>query len=166
MLPTTPDPRRRVWPSWRPFAVLLLVALAGALTLHAVSGTPSPNGLGVLPAQQTILERSGVALQVPTGKATVRARSAAKAAAKDQPGSAPTTVLLARAEGAHGSALSPPGRLCWVVFLEPGSDAEGDAPAPGQIQLDVVLVDAHTGGVIEGFIAFRSTTAHSRVGTE
>jgi hypothetical protein len=53
-----------------------------------------------------------------------------------------------------------------VVFLNPGSDALGNAAAPGQIQLDAVLVDAQTGAVIEGFISFRSTTPKSEVGTE
>jgi hypothetical protein len=75
-------------------------------------------------------------------------------------------VFLATAVGTGGSAIHPPGKLCWVVFLNPGSNAEGNAPAPGEIELDVVLVGARSGAVIEGFIAFRSSTPQSEVGSE
>ncbi|MGC1185656.1 MAG: hypothetical protein WBA31_10995 [Candidatus Dormiibacterota bacterium] len=166
MLSQSEEPIRSPRRKWRSFALVLVLALVGGLTLVAINSTPAPNGLGVLPADQSILEQSGVVLQTPTGKPTVKADAAAKAAARQQPGSEPETVLLATAVGTGGSAIHPPGKLCWIVFLNPGSDAEGNAPAPGDIELDVVLVGAHSGSVIEGFIAFRSSTPMSQVGTE
>lgn len=160
------EPTRRPRWRWRSFALVVVLALVGGVTLVAINSTPAPNGLGVLPADQTILEQSGVVLQTPQGKPTVKADAAATAAAHQQPGSAPESVFLATAVGTGGSAIHPPGKLCWVVFLNPGSDAGGNAPAPGDIELDVVLVGAHTGSVIEGFIAFRSSTPMSEVGSE
>jgi hypothetical protein len=159
-----PLPKRRR--KLRPFAVVVVLALVGGLTLVAINSVPSPNGLGVLPADQTILEQSGVVLQTPTGRADVQAKAAAAAAATKQPGSEPETVILANAVGTAGSRIPPPGKLCWVVFLDPGADAAGDEPAPGQIELDVELVNAHSGSVIEGFIAFHSSTPQSGVGSE
>ncbi len=166
MLNSGADPAPRVRWKWRSFAVVLVLALVGGVTLVAINSTPSPNGLGVLPTDQTILEQSGVVLQTPTGKATVKSVAAATAAASQQPGAEPESVFLATAVGTGGSAIHPPGKLCWVVFLNPGSNAEGNAPAPGEIELDVVLVGARSGAVIEGFIAFRSSTPQSEVGSE
>ena len=96
----------------------------------------------------------------------INASAAVKAATKSQPESEPEKVVLATVVGGDGSVIAPPGRLCWIVFLNPGSDSIGDAPVPGQIDLDTVLVDARSGGVIEGFISFHGTTPHSEVGTE
>ncbi len=151
---------------FRALAAALALGLVAALTLVATQVAPAPNGLGILPSVQTILERSGVTLQFPKGAAAIRKRQAVAAATQHQSQAQVERAFLATAVGAGGSPISPPGRLCWVVFLNPGSDALGNAAAPGQIQLDAVLVDAQTGAVIEGFISFRSTTPKSAVGTE
>ena len=146
--------------------VVLVLALAGAITLMAVQVTPDPNGLGVLPGQEVIMEHSGVTLETPVGKPAIGAQKAAAAATKSQPQAQVDQVFLATTVGEAGSQISPPGRLCWVVFLNPGSNPAGAAQVPGQIELDAVLVDARSGAVIEGFISFHGTTPNSQVGTE
>lgn len=151
---------------WRAFALVLLLALVGAVTLVATQVTPIPNGLGVLPSAETILAQSGLTLQIPQGKAAIGSRAAVAAATKTQPQAALDKVFLATVVGAGGSAVAPPGRLCWIVFLIPGSAGVGNSAVPGQIDLDAVLVDAQSGAVIEGFVSFRGTTPQSQVGTE
>lgn len=154
--------RRRL----RPFALVLVLGLIGAITLVATQVTPAPNGLGLLPGDQAILEHSGVTLQFPTGKPTVSRGKAVAAAIKGQPQAQPLHIVLVTAVGVGGSAISPPGRLCWVVILNTDLNSVVGSEVPGQIQLDAVLVDARTGAVIEGFISFHGTTPHSQVGTE
>ena len=142
------------------------LGLVAAITLVATHSPPTPNGLGILPGTQTLLERSGVTLQSPTRAAVISSKRAVAAATAAQSQSQVRQVFLAIAIGASGSVISPPGTLCWVVFLNPGPDLSGNALAPGQIQLDAELVDAQTGAVLEGFISFRSSTPNSQVGTE
>ncbi|HUY54440.1 MAG TPA: hypothetical protein VMV23_04715 [Candidatus Nanopelagicaceae bacterium] len=151
---------------WRPLALGLVLVLLGGVTLVAMQVTPIPNGIGVLPGQETILNQSGLTLQTPVGKPGTDTETAVRAATKAQPQSSVKEVVLATVVGGDGTAIGPPGRLCWIVFLNPSSDSVGDAPVPGQIDLDAVLVDAHSGAVIEGFISFRGTTPHSEVGAE
>ncbi|MGH7642699.1 MAG: hypothetical protein ACRENX_06750 [Candidatus Dormibacteria bacterium] len=151
---------------WRAFALTLLLALIGGVTLVATHVTPIPNGLGVLPGDESILAQSGLTLQTPDGKAAIGAGAAVSAATKNQPQAELDKVFLATVLGPGGSALPSSGRLCWIVFLNPGTDEVGDAPVPGQIDLDAVLVDARSGAVIEGLVSFRGTTADSQVGTE
>lgn len=152
--------------SWRPLALVLVLALVGALTLVAVQVSPLPNALGILPNQETILTESGLTLQTASGTPTIPARTAVKTATKSQPESQAEVVFLATVVGSEGSRIAPPGRLCWIVLLSPGSEPGGDTPVPGQIDLDAVVIDARTGAVIEGFIAFHGTTPHSEVGIE
>jgi hypothetical protein len=142
------------------------VGLVAALSLAATHSPQTANGLGILPRTQSLLEQSGVTLRTPNQPANISAREAESAATKDQSAAQVEQVLLAVAIGAHGSVISPPGRLCWVVFLNPAAEAENNPPAPGAIRLDTVLVDAQTGAVIEGFIAFGSSTPNSKVGSE
>ncbi|MGA7362478.1 MAG: hypothetical protein WCB86_07810 [Candidatus Dormiibacterota bacterium] len=151
---------------WRSLGLVLVLALVGGATLVAIHVTPIPNGLGVLPGEETILNQSGLTLQTPVGKPGTDTEAAVRAATKAQPQSSVQEVVLATVVGAEGTAIGPPGRLCWIVFLSPSSDSIGDAPVPGQIDLDAVLVDAHSGAVIEGFISFHGTTPNSDVGTE
>ncbi|MGC2191290.1 MAG: hypothetical protein WA751_03035 [Candidatus Dormiibacterota bacterium] len=161
-----PSPDRPARRRWRSFALVLVLALLAGVTLVMTHVAPSPNGLGVLPSEEAILNQSGLALETPHGTPAINAGAAVKAATKSQPESEPEKAVLATVVGGNGSAIAPPGRLCWIVFLNPGSDSTGDAPVPGQVDLDAVLVNAQSGGVIEGFISFHGTTAHSEVGTE
>jgi hypothetical protein len=161
--PAPGGPARR---RWRPFALVLVLALVAAVTLVTTHVTPVPNGLGVLPSEETIMANSGLTLQTPHGKAAIARSSAVAAATKSQPQAELEKAVLATVVGADGSGLSPPGKLCWIVFLNPSSNTVGDAEVPGQIDLDAVLVNARSGAVIEGFISFRGTTPHSEVGSE
>jgi hypothetical protein len=142
------------------------VGVVAALSLAATHAPETVNGLGILPSTQTLLEQSGVTLQTPNRPANISAAQAESAATKGQSGALVDQVLLAVAVGSPGSRISPPGRLCWVVFLNPAAAEEIDPPAPGAIRLDTVLVDAQTGAVIEGFISFGGTTPNSKVGNE
>jgi hypothetical protein len=150
----------------RAVAGALVVGLVAALSLAATRPPESANGLGILPRTQSLLEQSGVTLRTPQRSAHVSAARAESAATAGQSGALVDQVLLAVAIGSQGSAISPPGKLCWVVFLNPAAAEATNPPAPGAIRLDTVLVDAHTGTVIEGFISFGSSTPNSKVGSE
>jgi hypothetical protein len=151
---------------WRSLAVVVVLGLAGALTLVAARTTPIANGLGILPDQETVLNQSGLALETPQGAAAIAAHAAAQAATKQQSQAEVLSVVLETLVGAKGSKISPSGRLCWIVFLNPANDNVGNTPVPGQIQVDVVLVDAQSGAVIESFVSFSGTTPQSQVGSE
>lgn len=140
------------------------MVLVAALSLATTHPPESANGLGILPSTQSMLEQSGVTLQTPHRSAHVSAAQAESAATAGQSGVLVDQVLLAVAVGSPGSAISPPGKLCWVVFLNPAGGTH--PPVPGAIHLDTVLVDAHSGTVIEGFISFGSSTPNSKVGSE
>jgi len=143
------------------------VGLLAALSLAATRPPESANGLGILPSTQSILEQSGVTLRTPQHRsARVSVAQAESAATAGQSGALVDQVLLAVAVGSPGSPISPPGKLCWVVFLNPTAEQATNPPAPGAIHMDTVLVDAHTGTVIEGFISFGSSTPNSKVGSE
>jgi hypothetical protein len=163
---TNPSPRPPAWWRLRALAAALVVGVVAALSLTATHTPESANGLGILPSTQTLLEQSGVTLQTPNRPANISAAQAESAATAGQSGALVDQVLLAVAVGSPGSAISPPGRLCWVIFLNPAAAQEISPPAPGAIRLDTVLVDAQTGAVIEGFINFGSSTPNSKVGNE
>jgi hypothetical protein len=163
---TNPSPRPRSWWRLRAIGAALIVGLVAALTLSATHAPESANGLGILPTTQFLLEQSGVTLQTPDRPANISLAQAESAATQGQSGALVNKVLLAVAVGSRGSVISPPGRLCWVVFLNPAAEEETNPPAPGAIRLDAVLVDAQTGAVIEGFIDFGSSTPNSKVGSE
>lgn len=150
----------------RAAAGALIVGVVAALSLAATRTPETANGLGILPSTQALLEQSGITLQTPKRPANISAAQAESAATKGQSGVLVNQVLLAVAVGTRGSAISPPGRLCWVVFLNPAAEEETNPPAPGAIRLDTVLVDAQTGAVIEGFISFGGSTPNSKVGSE
>ncbi|MGC1406525.1 MAG: hypothetical protein WA938_07280 [Candidatus Dormiibacterota bacterium] len=163
---TNPSPHPRSRWRLRTLAGALLVGLVAALSLATTRPPESANGLGILPRTQSLLEQSGVTLHTPHRSAHVSAAQAESAATAGQSGALVDQVLLAVAVGSRGSAISPPGKLCWVVFLNPAAAEATNPPAPGVIHMDTVLVDAHTGTVIEGFISFGSTTPNSKVGSE
>ncbi|MGH7611648.1 MAG: hypothetical protein ACREN4_06490 [Candidatus Dormibacteria bacterium] len=167
-MPPAPEPTPASW--LRPLrlvAVVALLVLGGVLTLAFVTSGPERNGLGLLPSTATLMARSGVELESPQGIAEISAQEATRLAlAGQQGGSAVDQVVLATARGLPGSRLRSSGRLCWVVLLTPNPLALENAPAPGQIELDAILLDARTGGFIEGFIAFSGQTPDSRVGNE
>ncbi len=151
---------------WRSLAVVLVLGLVGAVTLVAARTTPIANGLGVLPDEEMVLNQSGLALETPQGAPAIEAHAAAQAATKQQSQAEVLSVVLATVVGAKGSAISPQGRLCWIVFLKPANDDVGNSQVPGQIQVDAVLVDAQSGAVIESFVSFSGTTSQSGVGSE
>ncbi|MGH7759670.1 MAG: hypothetical protein ACREN7_10195, partial [Candidatus Dormibacteria bacterium] len=126
--------------------------------------SPQANGLGVLPQERAILGRSGVVLESPNTRPRVSARSAARVAVGRQT-YLPLKEVLATAVGPAGSRLGTGGRLCWVVFMDPGSVSSNGEPPPGQVTLAAVLVDASTGRVIEGFISFRTETGFAQAGS-
>lgn len=164
--PTTPRPRAPGWRWPRILGLVLLLGLGGVLTLAFVTSPPAPNGLGLLPTTETLLARSGVQLASPSGHARVTASQAGQTALAGQTQTVVVRIVLATAQGLPGSRLGPHRRLCWVVFLSPNQGPLGEPPAPGQIDLDTVLVDAHSGSFVAGFIAFHGPTPHSQVGTE
>lgn len=152
--------------SYRALASAVMLGFLAVVSLDGIPVSPAPNGLGLLPSTVVLLGLSGLTLQTPVGSAATTAAKAATSATSHQPRGVVEQVVLATAVGPAGSAISSPGRLCWVVFLNPGPDSLGNLPAPGQIMMDTVLVDAHTGAVIEGFISFQGSTPNSFVGTE
>jgi hypothetical protein len=144
----------------------LALGLVGTLALLALPAPPAPNGLGILPSALTSLQASGLTLATPTGPAGITARRAAAAASSTQSGSAVESEALATVIGPGRDRLGPPGQLCWVVFLNPGSGGATNLEEQGDVEFDAVLVNAHSGSVIAGFISFRSSTPGSRVGSE
>ena len=163
---TNPSPRPRAWWRLRAIAAALVVGVVATLSLTATHTPESVNGLGILPSTQSLLEQSGVTLQTPSQPANISEAEAESAATKGQSGALVEQALLAVAVGSRGSANSPPGRLCWVVFLNPAAAEAINPPVPGAIRLDTVLVDAQSGAVIEGFVNFGSSTPNSKVGNE
>ncbi|MGA9775579.1 MAG: hypothetical protein WBU92_06610 [Candidatus Dormiibacterota bacterium] len=146
---------------------LLMLALIGvvALTVMAPTAAPEPNGLGVLPTTVTLLQRSGIAISGPSGAAAVSQRQAMAVARRQGGQDIPQSAFLAEASQPAGGILGTRPRLCWVVLLEAAPDHLGNLPAPGQISLYAVLVDARNGRFLEGVIAFQGP-AHSGVGSE
>ncbi|MGH7691614.1 MAG: hypothetical protein ACRENY_08615 [Candidatus Dormibacteria bacterium] len=150
---------------WRPLGIALILATIGVVSLLATYAAPQPNGLGVLPGERGILEQSGVTLHPPSGTAAVGAVRAVKAAIRHQTETEPIKAVLATVVGPRGSRLSPPGRLCWVVFLDPVAGTAGGQQLPGRVSLDAVLINARSGAVLEGFIAFRTKLGYAQAGS-
>ena len=132
---------------------LLAIAIA-LLTLLAQAAPPQPNGFGLLPHTVQLMARTGVVLSDPTGRPRISSAQAVAIAHRQGRQDQVRQVVLANAASLGGGPLGPRGRLCWVVLLRAVPDAAGNLPAPGRIQLYLVLVDARTGHFLEGVIAF------------
>jgi hypothetical protein len=143
----------------------VVLLCAAVLTLQAVAFPPLPNGLGLLPSAVALVQRSGVTLTEPTAPPIVT-RSRAVAVARGQ-GSQDGVeqVILADVNGVDDSSLGSRQRLCWVILLRANPDESGDLPAPGEIDLYMVIVDAHSGRFLDGVIAFQGG-AETGVGWE
>lgn len=132
----------------------------------ATRSAPEPNGLGLLPATVSQLAVSGVTLEQPSGDAGISADQAVAEAEKGQSGAEVRSTVLAQVLGPRRFGLQSPGQLCWVVFFNPSSAANDEIGAPGSVELDAVVVNARTGIVVQGFVAFQSETRGSDVGLE
>jgi hypothetical protein len=131
----------------------ILVAVA-VLSLLAVAAPPLPNGLGLLPSTVALVQRSGVTLNDPSASPAVSVTQAVKVARGQGSQDAVEAAILADVSGANGSSLGGTERLCWVVLLQANPDGGGNLPVPGEIDLYMVLVNAHTGRFLDGVIAF------------
>ncbi|MHB1575840.1 MAG: hypothetical protein ACYCX9_04900 [Candidatus Dormibacteria bacterium] len=132
----------------------LVVTAVVVLTLLAVAAPPQPNGFGLLPSTVQLMQRSGVILSEPVGSPTVPESQAVAVARRQGRQNQVQRVVLARATSIGGGPLGQRGRLCWVVLLRANPNAAGNLPAPGRIELYMVLVDARTGHFLDGVIAF------------
>ena len=147
-------PRR---PTRRLLAGALFALVAGTiavLTLLAPAAPPQPNGFGLLPGTVQLMQRSGVVLSEPRGRPTISEAQAVAVARRQGQQDQVRKVVLAEASSIGGGPLGSGGRLCWVVLLQANPNAAGNLPAPGRIQLYMVLVDARSGRFLEGVIAF------------
>lgn len=142
----------------------LVVVLVAVLSLMAMAQAPQPNGLGLLPNTVSLLQGTGLTLNQPAGAPAVSQRQAAAVAQRQGGQDTVQQVLLAQVSAA-GRQLGGRSRLCWVVLLRANPDLAGNLPAPGQIDLYLVVVDAHTGRFLEGVIAFHGAP-HTGVGSE
>jgi hypothetical protein len=173
-VPTPDHGRCQVLPSAPPSSTHRLLAgalfglIAGAvavLTLLAVATPPQPNGFGLLPQTVQLMQRSGVILSEPTGHPAIAESRAVAVARRQGRQDQVERVVLAHAASIGGGPLGAAGKLCWVVLLQANPDAQGNLPAPGRIQLYMVLVDARSGRFLEGVIAF-SGQPQTGVGSE
>ncbi|HVD04150.1 MAG TPA: hypothetical protein VNF75_08495 [Candidatus Dormibacteraeota bacterium] len=142
----------------------LAAILIAVLSLLAMAPSPQPNGLGLLPETVAVMQGSGLTLNEPAGTAAIRRGQAVAVAQRQGRQDRVEQVVLAEVTAA-GSSLGAQPRLCWVVLLQANPDASGNLPAPGQIDLYLVLVDAHTGRFLDGVIAFQGGP-HTGVGSE
>ncbi|MHB1501910.1 MAG: hypothetical protein ACYCYK_12220 [Candidatus Dormibacteria bacterium] len=144
-------PSRRLVPA---AALALVTAAAVVLPLLAGPVPAQPNGFGLFPSTVQLMQRSGVLLSQPYGRPTVPSARAVALARRQGRQDHVQRVFLALATSTGGGPLGDQPRLCWVVLLRANPNALGNLPAPGHIQLYMVLVDAQTGRFVEGVIAF------------
>jgi hypothetical protein len=132
----------------------LVTAAVVVLTLLAGPAPAQPNGFGLFPSTVHLMQRSGVLLSEPYSRPTIPSARAVALARRQGRQDRVQRVFLALATSTGGGPLGDRPRLCWVVLLRANPNARGNLPAPGHIQLYMVLVDARTGRFVEGVIAF------------
>ena len=143
---------------------LLLVGLV-ILTVTGPAGPVQSNGLGITPSTVLLLNLSGLSLAAPQGRALVGEGRALRVARNQGLQDLPKYAFLTLASQPQGGSVGARPRLCWVVLLQAGADRFGNLPAPGQIRLYAVVIDARSGRFLTAVIAFRGP-AHSGVGSE
>lgn len=146
-------------------ALALAAGIVAVVSLLALSPSPSENGLGLLPSTVSLMARSGVVVNEPTGRPLVTRNRAAMVALRQGSQDSVKQAFLADVSSTGGGPLGPGVQLCWVVLLQASPDASGTLPAPGTIDLYMVVVNARTGRFEEGVIAF-SGAPKSGVGAE
>ncbi len=149
-------------------ATLLLVLLLIIGVVLTVTGPTAPvqaNGLGITPSTVLLLDQSGLSVAAPQGRALVGEGRALQVARGQGIQDLPKSAFLALASQARGGSVGARPRLCWVVLLQAGADPFGNLPAPGQITLYAVVVDARSGHFLTAVVAFQGP-AHSGVGSE
>jgi hypothetical protein len=145
--------------------ILLLLVWVVVLTVTGPTGPVQTNGLGITPSTVLLLNQSGLSLATPQGRALVGEGRALQVARRQGPQDLPQSAFLALASQPQGGTVGSRPRLCWVVLLQAGAGPFGNLPAPGQISLYAVVIDARSGRFLTGVIAFRGP-AHSGVGSE
>lgn len=158
------EERRRLVPPAAGLILLLMVGLA-AVTVVAPSGTAQANGLGITPGTVSLLRQSGLSLAAPQGRPAVGKGPALAVARAQGIQDLPKMSFLALVSQPQGGSVGPRPRLCWVVLMQAAASPLGDLPAPGQITLYAVVVDAHSGRFLTAVIAFQGP-ADSGVGSE
>ncbi len=150
-----------------PATLLVLLLLVGVviLTVTGPTGPAQPNGLGITPSTVLLLNQSGLSLSTPQGRALVGEGRAFRVARGQGLQDLPQSAFLALASQPEGGTVGTRPRLCWVVLLQAGADSSGNLPAPGQITLYAVVIDARSGRFLTAVIAFQGP-AHSGVGSE
>ena len=150
-----------------PATLLVLLLLVGVviLTVTGPTGPAQPNGLGITPSTVLLLNQSGLSLSTPQGRALVGEGRAFRVARGQGLQDLPQSAFLALASQPEGGTVGTRPRLCWVVLLQAGADSSGNLPAPGQINLYAVVIDARSGRFLTAVIAFQ-VPAHSGVGSE
>ncbi|MHB8313945.1 MAG: hypothetical protein ACYDD0_11725 [Candidatus Dormibacteria bacterium] len=143
----------------------LVLGCLGVLSLLTGSASSQPNGLGLLPQAVILVGRSGVVLSDPGSRPAVSQAKAIAVALRQGRQDYVQQAVLADARDVTGGPLGTRTTLCWVVLLQANPDRNGNLPAPGQIDLYLVLVNARTGRFIEGVIAFHGQ-AQTGVGAE
>ncbi|HUY54022.1 MAG TPA: hypothetical protein VMV23_02560 [Candidatus Nanopelagicaceae bacterium] len=156
-----PTTRRR--PALAGALFALVLGCLGAVSLLALSPPSQPDGLGLLPQTVTLVGRSGVMLSDPLAPPLISQAKAIAVAMGQGRQDYVQQAVLANARSLVGGPLGRHTTLCWVVLLQANPDQSGNLPAPGQINLYLVLVNARTGRFIEGVIAFQGPS-HSGVG--
>ena len=146
-------------------ALALAIGIVSVVSLLAISHPPSDNALGVLPSTVDLMARSGVVVGEPTGRPLITSQQAVRVALKQGSQDSAKQAFLADVSSTGGGPLGRGVHLCWVVLLQANPDASGNLPAPGTIDLYMVLVNARTGRFVEGVIAF-SGAPKSGVGAE
>ena len=159
----TKDGRLRASPAT--FVLLLVLVGLVILTVTGPTGPAQANGLGITPSTVLLLNQSGVSLQAPRGRALVNEGRAFRVARGQGFQDLPQSAFLALASQPEGGTVGARPRLCWVVLLQAGADSSGNLPAPGQITLYAVVIDARSGRFLTAVIAFQGP-AHSGVGSE
>jgi hypothetical protein len=150
-----------------PATLLILLVLVGVVivTVAGSTGPVQANGLGITPSTVLLLSQSGLSLAAPQGRALVGEGRALQVARRQGLQDLPQSAFLALASQPQGGSVGSRPRLCWVVLLQAGPDPFGNLPAPGQISLYAVVIDARSGHFLTAVIAFRGP-AHSGVGSE
>lgn len=146
-------------------ALALVLGLVSVVSLLALNPPPAQNGLGLLPSTVYLMARSGVLLSEPTGRPLITRDQAARVALRQGSQDSVQQAFLADVGSTGGGPLGSGVQLCWVVLLRASPDASGNLPAPGTIDLYMVLVNARSGRFEEGVIAF-SGGPESGVGAE
>ena len=151
-----------------PATLLLLLVLVGVvvLTVTGPKGPAQPNGLGITPSTVLLLNQSGLSLSAPQGRALVDESQAFRVArGQGLLQDLPRSAFLALASQPEGGTVGTRPHLCWVVLLQARADSSGNLPAPGEITLYAVVIDARSGRFLTAVIAFQGP-AHSGVGSE